>query len=79
MARPTIKPTVNPTEPDKQKHRQLAISTNKRAKKNWAAFDFYYIFRQIWVIATLNISSRIARDCMWLSGNLYQDFYLTTF
>ena len=66
MARLTVKLTAKLTEPPKQKRRQLANSTNKRAKKNWAAFDFYRIFGQIQV--TLNLTSSVAlhmtaRDC----------------
>ena len=62
MARPTVRPTVKPTEPPKPKRGRPANSTNKRAKKNWAAFDFYCVFGQIWVTFTLNIPSRITRD-----------------
>ena len=35
-------------------------------KKNWDAFEFYCIFRQIWVTPTLDILSRTARDYTWL-------------
>ena len=62
MARSIVKPTKAP----KQKYRRPANSTNKQAKKNWAAFEFYCIFGQIWVIPTLDIFSRIARECTWL-------------
>ena len=48
MARPTIKPaakpTVKPTAPKRKRGRPPGKSTNKRAKKNWAAFDFYRVF-----------------------------------
>ena len=66
IAPPMVRPTVKPTGPPKQKRGQLANSTNKQAKKNWAAFDFYRVFGQIWVTSTLDIPSRIARDCTWL-------------
>ena len=48
MARPTIKPaakpTVRPTAPKQKRGRPPGKSTNKRAKKNWAAFGFYRVF-----------------------------------
>ena len=44
MARPTVRPTATATAPPKWKRGQLANSINKRAKKNWAAFDFYRVF-----------------------------------
>ena len=59
-------PTVMPTKPLKRKRRRPANSTNKRAKKNWAAFDFYCVFGRIWVICTFDILSRTTRDCTWL-------------
>ena len=43
-APPMAGPTVKPTEPSKQKRGRPANSTNKRIKKNWAAFDFYRVF-----------------------------------
>ena len=58
MAKPTIKSTAM-----KQNQSRPANSTNKQAK-NWAAFDFYYVFEQIWVTSTFNILSRIPHDCM---------------
>ena len=64
---PTMaKPTVKPSGPPKQKRWWPTNSINKQAKKNWAAFDFYGVFGQIWVTSTLNIPSRITRDCTWL-------------
>ena len=72
MARPTVKPT----ESLKQKRGQSTNSTNKRAKKNWAAFEFYCVFGQIWVTPKLDILNRIARDCMWLHMTT-RDFQLT--
>ena len=44
---------VKPMEPLKQKRGQPANSTNKHAQNNWAAFDFYRVFRYIWVIPYL--------------------------
>ena len=38
IAPPMARPTVTSTRPPKQKQRQLSNSTNKQAKKNWAAF-----------------------------------------
>ena len=66
MARLIVRPTVKPIEPPKQKRRRLANSTNKWAKENIAAFDFYCIFGQIRITSTLNILNYIARDCTWL-------------
>ena len=60
------RPTVKPTEPPKQKQSQPAISTNKRAIKNWAMFGFSNVFGQIWVSSTLNILNRTKCDCIWL-------------
>ena len=54
MARPTVKPTELP----KQKQGQLANSINKRAKTNWAVFEFYCVFGQIRVTPMLDILSR---------------------
>ena len=59
---PIARPTVKPTELTKQKQRWSTISTNKRAKKNRAAFDFYHVFEQIWITSILDILSCIARD-----------------
>ena len=39
MAKVIVKPIAL-----KQKRDWPPNSTNKRAKKNWAAFDFYYVF-----------------------------------
>ena len=66
IARLTIRPIVKPTEPSKQKRGRPANSTNKRAKKNWGAFEFYCIFGRIWGTPMLDIPSRNARDCTWL-------------
>ena len=45
MARPTIKPAAKPTvKPTKQNWGRPANSSNKQAKKNWAAFGFYRVF-----------------------------------
>ena len=66
IARVIVRPTIKPTESSKQKQRRLANSTNKRTKKNKAAFDFYRIFGQIWVIPDLITSAALhvtARDC----------------
>ena len=49
MVRSTVRLTVKSTEPPKQKQGRPTNNTNKRAKKNWAAFDFYRVFGQIWV------------------------------
>ena len=65
-APPIARPTITPTVPLKQKRGQLAKSTNKRTKKNWAEFDFYSVFGQIWVTYTFDIFSRTAHDCTWL-------------
>ena len=65
-APPMARPTVKPTGPPKRKRGRPANSTNKRAKKNWAAFDFYYVFGQIRVSYTLDILSRTIRDYIWL-------------
>ena len=64
-APPMARPTVKSTEPLKWKRGRLANSTNKRAKKNWAAFDFYRVFGQIQVSSTLDILSRTACDSTW--------------
>ena len=87
-APPMARPTVTPTEPLKRKRGRPANSTNKRAKKNWAAFNFYRVFGQIWITYIFNILSRTARDCtwlqvtardcIWLPANLHQNFYLST-
>ena len=66
IATPAIIPTVKSSKPPKWKQIQSANNTNKRAKKNWAAFDFYHVFGWIWVSSTLNILNRTARDCIWL-------------
>ena len=63
---PMARPTIKPTGPPKQKRGWPANSINKRAKKNWAAFDFYRVFGRIRVSYTLDILSRTARDCTWL-------------
>ena len=78
------RPTVTPTEPHKRKREQPANSINKRAKKNWAAVDFYRVFGRIRVIYTFNILSQnacdwtwlhmTARNYTWLSSNLHQNF-----
>ena len=70
MARPVVKPIELP----KQKRGQPTNSTNKQAKKNWAAFEFYRVFGQIRVTSTLDIFSRITRDYMWLPADLHQNF-----
>ena len=44
MARPTIKPAAKSTAPKQKRGWLPGKSTNKRAKKNWAAFDFYRVF-----------------------------------
>ena len=45
IIRPTIKSAAKiATRPLKQKQAQSANITNKETKKNWATFDFYYIF-----------------------------------
>ena len=62
---PMGRPKVTPTGLPKQKQGQLANSTNKQAKKNWAAFEFYHIIGQIWVTPTLNIFNRTACDYTW--------------
>ena len=92
MVRSIIRPTVKSFEPPKQKQGQPANNTNKRAKKNWATFDFYRVSRQIWISSTLNILNRTTRDytwrtwlhvtahtCTWLPANLHQNIYLSTF
>ena len=66
MAKSTIRPPVKSSKLPKQKQRQLANSTNKWAKTNWVAFEFYRVFRQIWVTPILDILSRNARNCTWL-------------
>ena len=43
MARPTVRATAT-IKPTKQKQGRPANSTNKQAKKNWAALDFYRVF-----------------------------------
>ena len=48
MARPTIKPAAKPTTPKRKRGRPPGNSTNKRAKKNWAAFGFYRVFSFFW-------------------------------
>ena len=65
-APPMARPTVKPTKSSKQRQRWPANSTNKRTKKNWAAFDFYRVFGQIQVSYTLDILSCTTRDCTWL-------------
>ena len=62
-APPMARPTVKPTEPLKRKRGRPANSTNKRAKKNWAAFDFYRVFGRIRVnpetsSAALHVTAR---------------------
>ena len=47
---PIVRPTVKINKPSKQKQRWSANSTNKRAKKNWAMFDFDHVVGRIWVI-----------------------------
>ena len=74
-----VRPTVKPTKPLKQKKGWPANSTNKQAKKNWTAFDFYRIFGWIWVTSMFDILSRTACDCTWHPADLYQNFYLSTF
>ena len=49
------KPTVKPTEPPKYKRGWSVNSTNKQAKTNWAAFEFYHVFDQIWLTSILDI------------------------
>ena len=44
MVRSTIRSTAKSSEPPKQKQGQPANNTNKRAKKNWAMFDFLSCF-----------------------------------
>ena len=73
IVRPTVELAVKPTEPPKRKQGRPTHNINKWAKKNLAAFDFYYVFGRIRVISTLNISQPhytwlhvTARDCMWL-------------
>ena len=45
---------------------ELANSTNKRAKKNRAAFDFYRVFVRIWVTYMFDILSHNICDYTWL-------------
>ena len=59
MAKPTVRSTVKPTKSLKWKQGQLANSTNKQAKKNWAAFNFYHVFGQIWVNPELTSSATL--------------------
>ena len=71
MVRPTIKPTARPTAPKQKQGRPAGKSTNKRAKKNWAAFDFYRIFSsfEVRVIKTLNL------EVTWFPNQpTYQNF-----
>ena len=73
------KPTVKPTGPPKQKQGQPANSINKQAKKNWAAFEFYHVFRQIWIIPHLTSSAAlhmITCDCTWLHVTAYHCTWL---
>ena len=80
-APPMARLTVTPTEPFKRKRGRPANSTNKQAKKNWAAFDFYHVFGQIQVIYMFDIFNRTAcdftwlqmtaHDCTWLPANLH--------
>ena len=39
-----VRPTIKPTASKQKRDQLLGNSTNKQAKTNWAAFDFYYIF-----------------------------------
>ena len=64
-APPMARPIVKPTEPPKRKRGRLANNTNKRAKKNWAVFDFYRVFGRIRVFFNLDILSRTTHDCTW--------------
>ena len=61
---PIARPTVKPIGSFKQKWGRPAKRNNKQAKTNWAAFEFYRVFGQIWVIPILDILSRNTRDCM---------------
>ena len=70
-APPIARPIVTPSESLKQKRGRPANSTNKQAKKNWAAFYFYHNFEQIRITYTFNILSRIARDCTLLHVTAY--------
>ena len=63
---PMARPTIKPTGLSKQKRGRLASSTNKQTKTNWAAFEFYCFFGQIWVTPMFDILSRNTRDCTWL-------------
>ena len=65
-----VRLTVKPVEPLKQKQRQQVNSINKWAKK-WAAFNFYYVFAQIWVTSMFDVLSYIACDCIWLPANCF--------
>ena len=65
-ALPIARLTIKPTECSKQKWGQQANSTNKWAKTNWAAFEFYHVFGWIWVTPTLDFLSCNVHDCTWL-------------
>ena len=44
MAKPTIKPAAKLTASKQKQGQPPGNSTNKEAKKNWAAFGFYCVF-----------------------------------
>ena len=85
-APPMARPTVKPTGPPKRKRGRPANSTNKRAKKNWAAFDFYRVFGRIRVSystssAALHVTARdfqptfIKTSTFWISkSSVWLDF-----
>ena len=83
-APPMARPTFKPTEPPKQKRGRPANNTNKQAKKNWAAFDFYCIFGQIWLSSAFDILSHTTRDCTWrtwlhVTARDFQPTFIKTF
>ena len=66
-------------------------STNKQAKKNWAAFDFYLVFSffKVQIIKTLawkshyffnrlNYQNRYLSKTLSIEISIYQKFYLSS-
>ena len=70
---PMARPTIKPTEPFKQKWGWSANSTNKRAKINGAAFDFYRVFGQSRV--TLRLTSPAI---LYVTTHDYKWLHMTT-
>ena len=66
IAPPMARTTAKLSKPTKQKQSQTTNSSNKQAKKTWAAFDFYRVFG-ISVVRIIHASNFFSLVITWLS------------